>query len=244
MTERDLRILKHIGMYRITLRPILARLYFDGNESAMANVIKRLKAREKGESEDEDKPVKSSGLIEVRSGLPGNISYYQLTKLGAKQAGVPDDRSKPFGSQALNLHLGMLWFCCAGSTKRFRVSDEHFPSFPPGDYCVTGEGSRKLLRVYAPAATAKRSSIHRAITEQAELLLSHPSTAQPVRDRSVGLAVLVHSSEQGRELKRAMRSGNGTFGKLHTHLHFVIEVVPSIATLSGMIHELRSTSPD
>lgn len=244
MTERDLRILKHIGMYRITLRPILARLYFDGNESAMANVLKRLNAPETVKAGRRAEAPSSSGLIKVRGGLPGNISYYQLTRLGARRVGVPEYRAEPFGNQALNLHLALLWFCCAGGSQRFRVSDEDFPSIPPGEYCVTAGERKKLLRVYAPTETAERSSIHRTIAEHAELLLSHPSTAQAVRDRSIGLAILVHSYEQGSELMRAMRSGKGTFGKLLTLMHVVIKPVPSIATLSGMIHELRSTSPD
>ncbi len=243
MTERDLRILKHIGLYRITLRPVLARLYFNDNESAMANVLKRLKGPGPRKPSNGDASVKKSGLIEIQSGLPGNVSYYQLTKLGTREAGVPEDRSEAFGNQALNLHLAMLWFCCAQRKRRFRVSSEDFPAVPTGDYCVLGEGQKRLLRVYSPAETAKRSSIHRAIAEHVDLLTSHPGTTQAVTDRCVGLAILVHSEGQARELKQAMRSGKGSFGKLHSRVFLVIEVVPSISTLSRMIYELRNGSP-
>ena len=243
MNERDLRILKHIGRYRITLRPILARLYFDNNESAMANVLKRLTGPTSRRTRGGEDPVKASGFIKIHSGLPGNISYYQLTKLGAKQAGVPDDRSEAFGTQAFNVHLAMLWFCCAHHKQRFRVSSEEFPSVPSGDYCLLGEEPKRLLRVYSPAETTTRSSIHRAIAEHADVLTSDPATAQAARDREVGLAILVHSEGQVRELKQAMRSDKGPLGRLHKQVHPVIEVVPSISTLSRMIYELRNSRP-
>ncbi|MCA9281095.1 MAG: hypothetical protein H6812_00300 [Phycisphaeraceae bacterium] len=224
MNERDLAILKHIGLYRISLRPILARLFFDGNEPALANVLKRLKA---------------DGRLQTCTGLPGNMSYYQLTKLGARDVGVPEARAGALGNQAFGQHLAILWFCCGTTKRRFRVPAEELPPVPAGEYCVTMEDGRRLLRVYAPSDTAERASIHRAIAEHVEVLSSDPVAGQHVRNRGIGIAILVHSIEQRDELKATMRSSDRALGGLRK-MFSVIEVVPSIATLSRMIHELRS----
>jgi len=226
MTDRDLAILKHLGLYRMSLRPILAKLFFKGNEPALANVLKRLKA---------------DGRIAIRSGLPGNLSYYQLTKLGTREVGVPESRADPLGNQAFGQHLAILWFCFGSTTQRHRVPTEYLPPVPAGDYCVTTKEGTRLLRVYAPSDTAERPSIHRAIAEHLDVLRSDTFASPHLHDHSIGLAILVHSSDQRHELKMTMRSRGDALGGLRS-VYSVIEVVPSIATLSRMIHELRHTS--
>lgn len=100
MHARDERILHHVGLYRLSLRAILAKRFFDGRTAG--NVIARLIEH---------------GRLQGRPGLPERLSYYQLTAAEARRRGLPAARARPLGAQALHTHLGVLWFCCAHNTK-------------------------------------------------------------------------------------------------------------------------------
>ena len=233
MTKRDLAILTHLGLYRLSLRPILARLFFANNETSLANVLKRLR---------------EDGLVEVRSGLPGNMSYYQLTVAGTKHIGVPTDRASTFERQAFDRHLAIVWFCCAESERRFRVPDDDLasllPGAPEGDCCLSQhKGHSRLLRVYTPAAKTKPANLKRHIRELAETMITDPSTEHRVQSRSLGLEVLVHSDGQRKDLNMLLRkpkAGVTLASKMYCH----VSLVPSVSTLAGMIHALRNNSND
>src|SRR5262245_16169686 len=106
--DRDLKIIRHIGLHRLSLRVVLEKLFFDGSESACDNVITRLR---------------KGGRIQAVRGLPDKYSYYQLTKQEATAQGFPEERAEPLGPQALHEHLAVLWFCCMGQRPRYRLEE-------------------------------------------------------------------------------------------------------------------------
>src|SRR3972149_107866 len=99
MEDRDLSILRHVGLYRITLRPVLERLFFAGG--SWGAVLQRLR---------------SDGWLQAGK-FPRNVSYYQLTPKAAAYLALPLSRATPFGAQALHKHLAILWFCWMGQPR-------------------------------------------------------------------------------------------------------------------------------
>src|SRR5262245_34113663 len=138
---RDALILEHIGRYRLTLREVLRVAFAIANPG---NVLQRLR---------------NAGLVRERTGLPGRLSYYQLTEAGAGD-GIPLERTKPLGERALGYHLAVLTFCFFGRDRRRRLERyelEHLfgaetPLVDQVAYCLDPEGvtPRRLWRIYAP----------------------------------------------------------------------------------------------
>ena len=151
MTEpllpRDLAVLRHVGLYRIGLYPILSHLFFGGSGPACGIAIKRL-AETRG---------KRRALVELHSrALPGKLSYATLRPAGCAEVGVSAKRANPLGTAALNLAIGVSYFCCRGEHRRHRVERAELRRFfsdatPPENvlHVATDElGWPAVLRVY------------------------------------------------------------------------------------------------
>jgi len=220
MEERDLKILQHVGLYRISLRPVLQRLFFgDANPGA---VLQRL--REEGW---------------LRTGkLPRNVSYYQLTGKAAGYLDLPLSRATPFGAQALLGHLATLWFCCMQQTPRYRVDEDKldrlFPQgAPSGDHCVEGGAPKsRVYRVCVPNAEARIRNIVRQARTIYRRAIAVPGLGRWVADHRYAFAILVEMQERKSALKDALQAAYEGARPLTAHAYFRIEVVPGFRTIS------------
>src|SRR6478672_11983998 len=104
MTKRDEAIEKHIGENVLSIRAVIEAQFFKGKSSD--HVLNRLV---------------NQGKIQCRDGLPGGLSYYQLSKAEAQTLGFPEHRSRPRRSRALREALAVLWFCCMSEPSRRRI---------------------------------------------------------------------------------------------------------------------------
>lgn len=217
MVPRDQAILQHIGLYRVTLRPILSRLFF--GEGSCAYVLHRLTA---------------GGLVQTRKGLRSNRSYYQLTLKGAGAAAVPADRSKPLGTQALHTHLSIAWFCCMQRVRRYRLEAEAVAGLlggeaPPGDHCVEDDPKRpRVYRVYAPGPTVVLRNVLRQVGEHIAEARGSPTARDWMRARAYAFGVLVETDERRAALRELLSSGPR--GTLHREAYVRVEVVPGVYT--------------
>ncbi len=178
MEDRDGKILDHIGRYRLTLRPVLDRLFFAQDSSGCGNVLARLIAQ---------------GYVQARQVLPRRRCYYQLTKLGAAGR-VPESRARPLRGQALRTWLGVLWFCCMQGGKRRLLElaelSQALPGPPPGIHVVeAGEGYR-VFHVRVVGLRAKTGYVVRQVLQDMKVAMQQPKLAAWVRNRDYGFAVL------------------------------------------------------
>ncbi len=150
LLPRDLALLRHMGLYRVGLYPVLSHLFFGGSGPACGAAIKRL-AEAKG---------KRPALVELHSrALPGKLSYATLRPPGCTLAAVSARRVNPLGTAALNLAIGLSYFCCRGDHRRHRVERAELRRFlgdaaPPENvfHLATDElGWPAVLRVYQVA---------------------------------------------------------------------------------------------
>ena len=192
MTERDLKILKHIGLYTISVRPVLEHLFFDGGNSD--NTLQRLRRE---------------GRLQVRPrGLPGGYSYYQLSAKQARDLRIPDARRRAGGIGPLPLHrlLSVLWYCCMGTKRRYRLEHhqlrEHFGDAPlQGPHCAYYPSPSKacIYRIYVPGSTTRsdRRLVH---VVQQDFRRARSSLLEWTRNRRYGAAILVETRGRKRAL--------------------------------------------
>lgn len=221
-TERDQLITEHIGRYRISLRHIIEQLFFDGKNAG--NVIQRMIKNE---------------VLHSRTGLPNRLRYYQLTTTEARNQSVPVNRCKPFAAQALNVHLGILWYCCAYETKRHRIETKvlkgQFENYPRGPHCVekTEEG-HKLSHIRICTAETEETNLIRRLREDVRDAYEHKELIDPIRAGQYGFVVLVETKSRIKSLKRSLAQQD-----FAEDADIEVAFAPSHQTLHQALKEIR-----
>lgn len=219
---RDAAILEHIGRYRLTLRDVLRDVFTIKHPG---NVLQRLRA---------------AGLITERRGLPGRLSYYQLTEAGAGE-GIPLERTKPIGERALGYHLAVLGFCLFGPVRRTRLERyelEHLvgsdmPLVDQVAYCLDPAASRprRLWRIYAPGPRTSPVRVVKALRAEMHALADRSAVLRAwMEHRRFAWTVAVDSAPRLLAIKKAL----GPSKLLETAHVDVLEVV-SLRTIAATL---------
>ncbi len=224
--EREERLLAHIGLYRLSLRTIIERRFFEGGNAG--NVTQRLL---------------HDGRIQARDqGFHGRLRYYQLTLGEARRRSLPEERAGAFGGQALHTHLGLLWFCCASDRPRRRLEDEElnklFAMVPPGvGHCAEGGKDPCIYRMHVVGAKTKIADLIRRLRSRTLVEPPNPALAAWMRQRKYGIAILAESSARCEAIRRALHRAG-----LPEILRCTVESVPSPLTLHEALHEHHTAS--
>src|SRR3954467_6679377 len=104
MNERGDKILRHIGKYGRSIRPVIEKLFCAGGTSD--HILSRL--------------IKEKRIVS-HAGIPGGLCYYQLSLSEARARSVPEHRSRPKKGAALRQALQVLCFCCMSEKNRNRL---------------------------------------------------------------------------------------------------------------------------
>lgn len=220
MESRDLKIIRHIGLYSISIRPILERLFFDGRPCG--NVMHRL--------------IHAEGCVQSRDGLSGTRSYYQLTKRGTTLLGLPDSRAERLGPQALPKHLAILWFCFMGKKRRFRLERERVEELlgsdaPPGDYCLEEGETPRLYIVHVLGKKTRVSSVLRMLRNNIDRARKSALASDWLIARGFGFVVLVGTPERAKILRDAVSRSRDDGRSLHEQAYVHVAVAPGPETL-------------
>lgn len=180
MNERHLQILRHVGLYRVTTRAVLQRLPFGG--ATIGNLLQTLR---------------DSGFLLSRKGLGDTRSYYQLTRQGAALLGLPEDRGRPFGTQALRKHLAILSFCCMADVARLRLEVADIERLFPktrlqGDHALEKSKRPRVYRIYAVAPGTGNRPVRDRIRELVDETTQIPEILEWMTLRQYAFAILVH----------------------------------------------------
>lgn len=227
MEPRDRKILQHIGLYRISLRPVLERLFFDGRSSG--NVVQRLR---------------DAGHIALAK-LPGRVSYYRLSGKGAELLQLPRSRAVAFGAQALQTHLALLWFCCMGDGRRFRTNAEElsklFPEDPPkGDHCAEPGERIRLYQVYVPGPDTPVRRIIREVRKRFYAARLDTQLSRWIDGRLYSFAILVDSDERRKAVRAALKKAPENEEPLIAQAYFRVEAVPGVRTIKDAFAKVDS----
>ncbi|MBC7818929.1 MAG: hypothetical protein IAG10_18735 [Planctomycetaceae bacterium] len=230
MSDRDDCILAHIGLYHLSLRPVIEELFFEGRNCG--NVIQRLVAAKQ---------------LQSRDGLPGRLSYYQLSRGEANRRGLPASRARPPQNQALHTALAVLWFCTMSGPGRHRLEpaelDRAFPQCPPnGIHCI--ERDRNTFRLFRMKVTDPTSddagllrSLRKSVFETADL----PGLRPWMQTGRYCFAILTETETRVQRIRELIQADE----QLVDVATFIVEQAPGVRTLNQALHERqpRSLSP-
>ena len=201
LTVRDERILEHIGRFRVSIRPIIERQFFNGASSE--NVLSAL--------------ARDGRIHAGPRQLDGNFSWYQLTRTEAIRRNRSENIGNPLDGYGLHKALAVLWFCCGYERdsegkqiphERYLLDREQlakaFNGVAPDDqdpYCVdAGDGT--IYRVHVHDTAAKDSTIFRKLREVSSAAFKNAALLNPIRDGHFGYAVLVEFEERRVHLEK------------------------------------------
>lgn len=209
--ERQRKVLAHIGLYRLSVRFVLARLFFDGNEKACDNVITRLR---------------SQGKIEGKKGLPGGLSYYCLSEEEALRQNFPATRGGlPAASEVSGL-ISELWFFCMSAKKRIKLDAADLERIPASKgttrtHCLEEGGPPPIYRLYIPSRTAPMDEVLRPVREDLRSLKANPTQADWLLTRNYRIAILPQNNARREAIEEAVDRA-----KLREFTEILVEVAP------------------
>lgn len=195
-TPRDDLILDHVGLYWVTTRAVLTRLFFPSGNPG--NVLQRLR---------------TEGFLRERP-LGAGLHYYQLTRDGARYR-VPLKRAAPLGERALEKHLGVLHFACATDVARRRIENVELVRFfgargplsPQVPHCLDDVAdSRRIHRLYVPSARTKPATLLGSVrADVAEALAAPGHLPDYVRGRTYVFSILVDTAPWAQILESTIK---------------------------------------
>jgi len=220
--DRDDRILAHVGLYHVTFRRIVARLFFNGSEKACQNVVDRLVAQDR--------------LSAVNLG-GSPLQYLMLSAPEARRRSLPQ-RGKPPGGRALAEAIGVLWFCTI-LAQRYRLEREELcrvlgPDAPHGEHCAEPGDRPRIYRIYVPGPWTKPSAIVATVDELLSAARDHPALSSWVANQLYGVAVLVPTEARAKPIQEAIDSK-----RLGEGARIIIERAPDAQALPGALYALK-----
>ena len=191
LPTRDARVLDHIALYGLSVRVILARLFFAGRSPA--NVLQRLC---------------TTGRLQARGLRGGPLRYYQLSPTEAARRGLPH-RALPMGTRALTEALAVLWFCVADEPRRYRLERPELTSLlgatpPHGPHVLEPGDPARVTRCYVPGPQTRPAVVVKTLTRAIDATQGVPGLASWVGHRLYGFAVLTDAPPRQELLARAL----------------------------------------
>lgn len=233
MMPRDLRVLDHLNAYRLSLRPVLARLYFGDDLDRCQQVLSRLKHR---------------GYIKSHQPFrETRLACYQLDGRAIREMGYPQSRSKACEGDTLDRNLAMLWWCCMGEVFRPRIEPEQVSTAMgcgplSGAHCVQqAEGVPRFLRVSVPSA-AKNKDVLYALKEQIASASADPVVEDWIAHKRYVFALLFDRKSRVTLLREAVSADTFLSG-LPVRPMIRVERAPTSASINEFSHASRPEQP-
>jgi hypothetical protein len=221
MTARDEKILTHVGLYRLSFRAVLSDMYFDGRTPA--NVLGRLMQQ---------------GRIRARSGLPERLSYYQLTPAEARRRGLPEARARPLGGQALQTHIGVLWFCWRSPDAYRRRLDrqelrKHLDlECDNAPHCIQGGEEPVVWRIHVTGQRSNDATLVKHLVARLDGCPENSTIGSWIAAGRYAIAILAESEGRRLRLKEMIRRHG-----LKTRTRTTVEYAPSPQSLALAFRE-------
>src|SRR5262245_58360260 len=225
MTPRDEQILRHVARHRLTIRPVLQRLFFKSPDAA-GNVVARLL---------------KAGLLES-SKFPDGFSYYQLTDEGAKAIGL-SKAPRARDEHSLHAALAALWFCAMDEGPRLLLTaaeeQELLGANAPGAlHCIHPAGEWSVLHeLYVPGPGTSEENVLDRLKKRIEERRKDRLLRDWIASRNLGFVVLVEKEDRQATLKT--RVGKA---ELRRFTSILVELAPGPATLRAFLHDRNGRS--
>lgn len=208
LQKRDRKILEHVARYRLTTSAVLHGLFFRTLDQTKA-VLKRLSAPyTPGLSEQEQRNHALRSFLQARPLRFKRQVYYQLTARGTRELGLPPERSRPLGPQALVQAYAVLIHCCRHSRTRTLFTADELAAHPllrdvpSGLYYLEqlSDQASRLTQIVVDHRTDCQRLLERcrAILRKAEEI---PTLVGMMDQQAFGLALLTLQQQKRVELE-------------------------------------------
>jgi hypothetical protein len=209
--NRRQAILRHIGRYAVTLRPVLDRLFFGGTPDGCKNDLAALL---------KEKFVQTMSAA-VPDGEGRNLAYYWLTKRSTHLVGVPTSRSMPVTPAALDRNLAYLWFCCMTETRRYRLEKKDLVDIFGADgvkskdnkglklsglHCLEERGDSHYCVYQLYRTTTPRDQCIREIRHRLDTVTINRAVRRWIASQQYGFAVITETPGKEIELRDAIQA--------------------------------------
>lgn len=233
---KDLAILRHVALYRLTLPDVVDRLFCRGKGGDATTILVNLA---------------KAGLLlhhKKKEALGGEQPYFTLTREGARIVGGPEDRSEPLGESALRTHLAVIWFCCMGDRRRYRLEPDELKALLGQrslheniPCCISEEeDGPRVYRVY-PTSTDPRSTVRQLRTNIGEAWQN--AAMRPwIEARDLGFAVLAEKPSKCADLERLVKKAGRDDQGLQQECCILVRFAPSPKGVKMALAELRGSS--
>lgn len=225
MTPRDEQILRHVARHRLTIRPVLQKLFFKSADAA-GNVVARL--------------LKAGSL--ESSKFPDGFSYYQLTEEGAKAISLTEV-PRASDSHAVHAALASLWFCSMDEGLRLLLTAAEEQELlgvnaPGAMHCIQPAGEWSVLHeLYVPGPGTSEENVLDRLKKRIDERRKDPLLRDWIASRNLGFAVLVEQDDRRATLKN--RIGKA---ELRRSTSIAVELAPGPATLRAFLHDRNGRS--
>lgn len=216
LSQRDRRIIEHVGRYRLTTIDVLCRAVTPGvSAAALSKVVRRL----------------CSQQMLTRHQLLHPTCYFVLGSAGASLLGMSKVRTRPLGPQSLPMEYGLLLHAVLGQTRRRRLTNDELKQLCPwltgplldSPHCLDEkQQTLELVRVdLGGAADHIARKVRRDIMQRRQLLFFDNF----VGESRFRLVIITSSREKSAAIRQALDRHDWPRG-LAIHLAVVPQLLP------------------
>jgi len=235
LRPRDLAILRHVALYRLTLPLVVERLICREHGGNAGTILVNLA----GEG-----LLRHHNLAETGA-FPGPVKFFTLTSAGASVIGLTEDRGEKLGPRALRTHLATLWFCHLSDERRYRLEPDELTSLfgkgvvHPNVACCLAEESDgpKVYRIYETSTDVNRSvkQLRASIATTWESAALRPW----LMTGDMGFTVLAETQDKVKRLNKAIRKTKKEKASVVDECHVIVRFAPSPVTLKAALAAAR-----
>lgn len=223
--QRDRAILCQVGLYGVGITESVTATIGGGKN--LGHIIRRMA---------------DGGDLTLHSrALEGGVSYFQLTDKACERIGVPVERSKPLGPQALDKALAVLTWSTLSTVRRYKIERTMLRTLLPQVriptnqvHCVSDEhGRRTVWRVML--VQGKHESALKTL--QQEVLSPTGELQSAIAAHQYGFVLLLDSIVKLKVVEAAVeRTGirDATLAR--------VEMSTSAKSLAGYLRQLKNHS--
>lgn len=234
LRPRDLAILRHVALYRLTLPIVIQRQYCAEGKTDPTTILNKLA---------------KLGLLrphtKVTDGaLPGRIAFYTLTPEGARAVSAPKDRAEPLGPASLRSHLAILWFCFLSDRRRFRLEPEELRELfgdraPHANIacCITEEeDGPRVYRVYGTATD--RAKTMKQLRSNIAKAWETPELRPWLDAGDLAFAILGETRPKCADLQKALQPDRREGASPRNDCHVIVRFAPGPAGVKKALDDL------
>lgn len=210
LSDLERSLLRHVGRYRFSYAPLMARLFSEGQ--SLASTLQKLEQLK---------------LLQALQPKRTDYKHYYLTYAGASIAELPKGRAEVFrGEAAPESAFRILCFCCMGKRRRSLLELQHVNQLLGCDfarvnraYCVDVDKPASLYRIQISNPETEDNDLLKRVREDFKAAYKHKGLQPYLDARRYVNVILITQDSHEEKLRLLLRtSGVSKLGRVEFHV--------------------------